>query len=216
MTEHEKMLAGKIYDPFTEGMPEERAKAHLLCKQYNDTSELQTERRNALLHELISELGENIYIQGPIFFDFGSNISIGENSYANFNLTILDEGKVSIGKSVFIGPNVSLLTPIHPMCWQDRNSFFNNKTGVMTNFERTGPITIEDNCWIGGSVTVCGNVTIGFGSVIGAGSVVTRDIPPNSFAAGVPCKVIRRITDEDRLKNHPEIFADPKDISFFE
>ena len=188
----------------------------MLCKQYNDTSELQTEIRNVILRKLIPELGTNVYLQGPIFFDFGSNTSIGENSYANFNLTVLDEGKVSIGKSVFIGPNVSFLTPIHPMCYQDRNSFFNRKTGVMTNLERAGKIIVEDDCWIGGNVTVCGNVTIGSGSVIGAGSVVTRNIPPNSFAAGVPCKVIRSITDDDRMKNHPELFGDSKDMNFFE
>ena len=133
---------------------------------------------------------------------------MGKGSYANFNFTVLDEGKVTIGESVFIGPNVSLLTPIHPLCWQDRNAFFNEKTGVITNLERAGEITIGDNCWIGGSVTVCGGVTIGEGCVIGAGSVVTRDIPPNSLAAGVPCKVIRQITDADRLSAHPEWFAE--------
>lgn len=216
MTEHEKMLAGKIYDPFSEGMPEERERAHFLCKEYNDTFETESERRNAILRELIPDIGENVYLQGPIFFDFGKNISIGDGSYANFNFTVLDEGKITIGKSVFIGPNVSLLTPIHPLCWQDRNSFFNKETQQMTNLERTGSITIGDNCWLGGNITVCGGVTIGSGSVIGAGSVVTRDIPPDSFAAGVPCRVIRAITDADRMKNHPEMFDDPNDMRFFE
>lgn len=215
MTEHEKMLSGKIYDPFSEGMPEERTKAHLLCKKYNETIETESDTRNTILHELIPDLGKNVYLQGPIYFDFGYNISMGDGSYANFNFTVLDEGKVTIGKSVFIGPNVSLLTPIHPLCWQDRNSFLNTETNQTTNLERTGAITIQDNCWLGGNVTICGGVTIGEGSVIGAGSVVTRDIPPNSLAAGVPCKVIRSITDEDRVKNHPEFFADPHDMRFF-
>ncbi len=215
MTEHEKMLAGKIYDPFSEKMPEERERAHFLCKMYNDTFETESEKRNTILRELMPNIGENVYLQGPIFFDFGKNTSIGDMSYANFNFTVLDEGKITIGKSVFIGPNVSLLTPIHPLCWQDRNSFFNKETMQMTNLERTGSITIGDNCWIGGSVTICGSVTIGDGCVIGAGSVVTRDIPPNSFAAGVPCKVIRAITDADRMKNHPEMFDDPNDMRFF-
>ena len=215
MTEHEKMLAGKIYDPFSEGMPEERTRAHLLCKQYNEAFETEIKKRNTILHKLIPDLGKNVYLQGPIFFDFGKNTSIGDGSYANFNFTVLDEGKVKIGKSVFIGPNVSFLTPIHPLCWQDRNCFFNNETGVTTNLEITGPITVEDNCWLGGNVTVCGGVTIGAGSVIGAGAVVTRDIPPDSFAAGVPCKVIRSITEEDKMKNHPEMFADLNDMRFF-
>ncbi len=208
MTEHEKMLAGKIYDPFTEGMPEERTAAHRLCKLYNDTLETETERRREILDELLPNRGENVYLQGPIYFDFGTNTVIGSGSYANFNLTILDEGRVIIGSSVFIGPNVSLLTPIHPLCYSDRNCFVNPKTGVVTNLEYTAPIVIEDNCWIAGNVTVCGGVTIGEGSVIGAGSVVTRDIPANSLAAGVPCRVIRPITEADRLDAHPELTAE--------
>lgn len=216
MTEHDKMFAGKIYDPFSEGMPEERTKAHLLCKQYNDILETESKKRNTILKELIPNIGDNVYLQGPIFFDFGKNTSIGDGSYANFNFTVLDEGKVTIGKSVFIGPNVSLLTPIHPLCWQDRNTFFNKETQKMTNLERAGSITIEDNCWLGGNVTICGDVKIGSGSVIGAGAVVTRDIPPDSFAAGVPCRVIRKITDADRMKNHPEMFDDPNDMRFFD
>ncbi|MBQ9358409.1 MAG: sugar O-acetyltransferase [Abditibacteriota bacterium] len=215
MTEHEKMLAGKIYDPFSENMAEERQRAHLLCKRYNDLPETETEERERILGELLGKAGENVYLQGPLYFDFGVNTAIGSNSYANFNFTVLDEGRVEIGESVFIGPNVSLLTPIHPLCWQDRNSFFNAETGSVTNMERTGAIVIGDNCWIGGSVTVCGGVTIGEGCVIGAGAVVTRDIPPNTFAAGVPCAVIREIGDRDRLRNHPELFADPKDMRFF-
>ena len=123
MTEHEKMLAGKIYDPFTEGMLEERTNAHRLCKLYNDTTETDAQRRKEILNELLPNRGENVYLQGPIYFDFGTNTVIGKDSYANFNFTVLDEGRVSIGSSVFIGPNVSLLTPIHPLCYQDRNSF---------------------------------------------------------------------------------------------
>lgn len=208
MTEREKMFAGKVYDPFTEGMPEQRTRAHQLCRQYNQTTEVDEELRKTILDELMPNRGEGVYLQGPIYFDFGVHISMGKGSYANFNFTVLDEGKVTIGESVFIGPNVSLLTPIHPLCWQDRNAFFNEKTGVVTNLERAGSITIGDNCWIGGSVTICGSVTIGEGCVIGAGSVVTRDIPANSLAVGNPCRVIRPITEADRWVNHPEYYAD--------
>jgi maltose O-acetyltransferase len=207
MTEREKMFAGKVYDPFTEGMPKERTRAHKLCQKYNATFETQTKKRAKILNELMPDRGEGVYIQGPIYFDFGKHISMGKGSFANFNFTVLDEGKVTIGENVFIGPNVSLLTPIHPLRHEDRNAFFNEKTGVVTNLERAGAITIGNNCWISGSVTVCGGVTIGDGCVIGAGSVVTRDIPPNSLAAGVPCRVIREITDDDRLEAHPEWFA---------
>ena len=137
MTEHEKMLAGKIYDPFSEGMAEERAKAHRLCQEYNRTFDTETEKRAEILDELLPDHGEDIYLQGPINFDFGTNTHIGKNSYANVNFTVLDEGNVFIGENVFIGPNVSLLTAIHPLCWEDRNTFFNEKTGCVTNLEYT-------------------------------------------------------------------------------
>ena len=206
MTEHEKMFAGKIYDPFSEGMPEERTRAHLLCQAYNAAAETDFEERERILKELLPDHGKDIYLQGPVYFDFGKNTVIGDGSYANFNFTVLDEGKVTIGKNVFIGPNVSLLTPIHPLRFQERNPFFNETTGRVTNIERAGFITIEDNCWLGGGVTVCPNVHIGEGCVIGAGSVVTRDIPPNSLAVGNPCRVIRPITEEDSIGLHPEYF----------
>ena len=206
MTEHERMLSGKLYDPFSEGMEQERSKAHRLCKLYNDTFDTETEKRQKIIDELLPDHGDNVYLQGPLFFDFGVNIHMGKNSYANFNFTVLDEGRVNIGENVFIGPNVSLYTAIHPLRWQERNTFFNEKTGVVTNLEYTADITIGDICWIGGSVTVCGGVTIGEGSVIGAGSVVTRDIPPNSLAVGVPCKVIRKITEQDKLENKPDLY----------
>lgn len=208
MTEKEKMFSGKVYDPFCEGMPEERTRAHILCKAYNATIDTDEEKRESILKELIPNRGENVYLQGPIYFDFGTHISIGDGSYANFNFTVLDEGKVDIGKNVFIGPNVSIYTPIHPLRFQDRNTFLNKKTGNMTNLERAGSVTIGDNCWIGGNVTVCANVNIGEGCVIGAGSVVTRDIPENSLAVGVPCRVLRLITEDDSLHMHPELFAE--------
>lgn len=208
MTETEKMLAGKIYDPFCEGMPEARCRAHDLCRQYNRTSEDDTEARENILRELMPDHGEGVYLQGPIQFDFGTHIKMGKGSYVNFNFTVLDESYVTIGENVFIGPNCSMLTPIHPLCYEDRNAFFNEKTGNMTNLEYSAPITVGDNCWIGGSVTITAGVTIGSGCVIGAGAVVTRDIPENSLAFGVPCRVIRQITEKDRLSNHPELFAD--------
>ena len=207
MTETEKMFGGLIYDPFSEGMPEARTRAHLLCRMYNGTTESDETRRKEILDELMPDRGEGVYLQGPIYFDFGTHISMGRNSYANFNFTVLDEGRVTIGESVFIGPNVSLLTPIHPLRWQDRNSFFNERTGSVTNLERAGSIVIGDNCWIGGGATVCPGVTIGSGCVIGAGSVVTRDIPDNCLALGNPCRVVREITEADALASHPEWFA---------
>lgn len=206
MREREKMFAGKLYDPFCGNMPEERTNAHRLCKLYNDTTEIEEDKRKIILDELLPNRGENVYLQGPIYFDFGSNITMGDGSYVNFNFTVLDEGKVDIGKNVFIGPNVSIFTPIHPLRYQERNAFFNEKTGNITNLEYAAPVTIGDNCWICGNVTICPGVTIGQGCVIGAGSVVTRDIPKDSLAVGSPCCVIRSITEKDSINLRPELF----------
>ena len=204
MQEKEKMLAGLIYDPADQELTELRQKAHRLSKEYNDRLETDEERVR-LLNELIPNKGVNVYLQGPVQFDYGCFTTIGDNSYANFNSTCLDCCPVKIGSNVFMGPNVSLLTPVHPLRYQDRN-IYERKDGVNTDKEYAKPITIGDNCWIAGNVTVCGGVTIGNGSVIGAGSVVTHSIPDGVFAAGVPCKVIREITESDSLENHPELF----------
>lgn len=199
MNNKERMLLGKIYDPADEELLALRTKAHQLCKEYNDTSELDSKKRNKILLDMGVKLGENTFIQGPIYFDYGCFISIGNNSYANFNLTILDTCPVKIGDNVFIGTGVSIVTPLHPLRYQDRNLYLSEK-GYYTDKEYGKPITIEDNCWIASNVTICGGVTIGEGSVIGAGSVVTRSIPKDSLAFGNPCKVIRTITDKDAIK----------------
>ena len=142
----------------------------------------------------LSELDE--FCKGK---DYGCFISIGENSYDNFNLTILDSCEVKIGNNVFMGTGVSIVTPVHPLTYQERNIFFDKEKGYFTDREYAKPITIEDNCWIASNVTIVGGVTIGEGSVIGAGSVVTRSIPPHSLAFGNPCKVHRKITEKDKM-----------------
>lgn len=199
MTEKEKMLRGMLYDPSDDELAALRAAAHGLSKDYNDTYETEEEKRNKILDALLPHRGENVYIQGPIQFDYGIFTEIGENTYANFNLTCIDCAPVKIGANVFMGPNVSLLTPVHPLRWQERN-LYRKENGKMTDKEYAKPITIGDNCWLAGNVTVCGGVTIGGGCVIGAGSVVTRDIPPGVLAVGVPCRVVREITDEDKME----------------
>lgn len=198
MTEREKMLSGALYLPEDPELKALRANAHRLNNAYNAAAETDAERREAILSELVPERGEGVYLQGPVQFDYGIFTSFGAHSYANFNLTVLDSAPVKIGSFVYMGPNVSLLTAMHPMHPADRR-FFPFAHGI-TDQESAKPITIGDDCWLGGNVTVCGGVTIGSGCVIGAGSVVTRDIPDGVFAAGVPCRVIRKITEEDRLK----------------
>lgn len=200
MSEKEKMLNGELYDPFVKELLDLRVKCHRLCQEYNNTLETETAKRVEILKEMGIKLGKDVYLQGPIYFDYGCFISMGDNSYANFNFTVIDTCKVNIGKNVFIGPGVGLMTAIHPLRYQERNAFMSDK-GYVTDEEYGKPITIKDNCWIASNVTICGGVTIGEGSVIGAGSVVTRSIPKNSFAAGNPCRVIRQITEKDSMKN---------------
>ena len=192
-----RMLSGKIYDPADRELDELRKKGHKLCLEYNNLLEGDPKREEILL-EMGAKLGKNVILAGPIYFDYGCFISIGDYSYANFNLTILDTCPVTIGKNVFMGTGVSIVTPLHPLRYQDRNVFMGEK-GYLTDKEYGKPITIEDNCWIASNVTICPGVVIGEGSVIGAGSVVTRSIPPHSLAFGNPCKVIRQITNNDKI-----------------
>ena len=199
MDNREKMLKGLMYDPFQDGLCEDRTKAHALCQQYNLLRDDQLEEKNKILDELIPNRKEGVYIQGPLYVDYGKYIIIGKNSYMNFNFTALDCSLITIGDNVFIGPNVTLATPVHPLRYQERNIFFNEETKQYTDLEYSKPITIKDNCWIASNVTIIGGVTIGEGCVIGAGSVVTRDIPPHSLAFGNPARVIRKITEEDTV-----------------
>ena len=198
MTEKEKMLNGELYDPSDPELTALREKGSVISKAFNDTTESEVEKRYALLKEWGVTLGENAYIRGSVQFDYGCFTSIGENTFINFNFTCLDCCPVTIGRDVFMGPNVSIMTPVHPLRWQERNAY-RKPDGTLSNQEYAKPVTIEKNCWIGGNVTICGGVTIGEGSVIGAGSVVTRDVPPDTFAAGVPCRVIRPITGADSM-----------------
>ena len=200
MTEKEKMLQGFIYDASDKELVEMRRKSHKLCKLYNDTFEDEEEKRSQIIAELLPDSKKGLYLQGPIQFDYGVFTSFGENCYANFNLVILDWCNVTIGNNVFFGPNCTVATPIHPMCAEERR-IQQKSDGTLFNYEYAKPIVIEDDCWLASNVTVCGGVKIGKGSVIGAGSVVTKDIPENSFAAGNPCRVIRKITDKESVKD---------------
>ena len=196
MTEKEKMLAGMIYDPADKELQHMRTSAHKLCNAYNKLDE-NSARRGTILRRLLPH-GNGVYLQGPIYFDYGHFTTFGKNCYANFNLTVLDCCPVTIGDNVFIGSGVSIVTPVHPLLPTERNMYTNEK-GVLTDKEYAKPIVIGSNCWIASNVTVCGGVTIGEGCVIGAGSVVTRDIPDGVFAAGNPCKVIRKLTEADSI-----------------
>ncbi len=198
MREYDRMIAGELYNPSEPELVALRTRARKLFKRYNDTTEDEQEERQKLLHELFGSHGQFIYCEPPLRFDYGIHTHVGDCFFSNFNFVVLDVAPVNIGKQCFIGPNVSLVTPVHPLVAEDRIMRSTPDGGKM-DYEYAKPITIGDNVWLASNVVVCGGVTIGDNTVIGAGSVVTRDIPANVLAAGNPCRVIRPITEKDRL-----------------
>lgn len=199
MTEKEKMLAGQLYDSSDPELDRLRVKARKLARRYNLTDEDEREEQYEILKELLPNTREMPWMQAPVYFDYGCNTYFGKCCGVNFNFTCLDVGPIHIGDNVLIGPNVTLATPMHPLLPEERNVRL-REDGSVYNLEYAKPIVIESDCWLASNVVVCGGVTIGEGSVIGAGSVVTRDIPPHSLAAGNPCRVIREITEKDRME----------------
>lgn len=183
MNEKEKMLAGELYNPMLDGLPDERTHAKKMCYEYNQLSPEEKDEKKALIMNLFGKTGKSFTIEPFLQCDYGYNIEIGENFYSNHNLVILDCMKVRFGNNVFIGPNCGFYTAEHPIDYVLRNS------GV----EFAKPISVGNNVWIGGNVTVIGGVTIGDNVVIGAGSVVTKDIPSNTVAAGNPCKILKNL-----------------------
>lgn len=184
VTEKEKMLRGMIYDANNDpALIAERLECKELCRDYNDLRPKEIAARENLLHRIIGNIGGSILIEQPFYCDYGYNISVGKNFYANFNLIILDEAPVKFGDNVFIAPNCGFYTAGHPIDPVERNK----------GMEYAKPINVGNNVWIGAGVTVLPGVSIGDNCVIGAGSVVTRDIPACSVAVGNPCKVIKSI-----------------------
>lgn len=188
MTQKERMIANLPYKAWMDGLSEERLENKKRIYQYNHLPPEQWNEQVDLLKRILGKTGDEVYIEPPFHCDYGYNIEVGENFYANYNLVILDVGKVRIGKNVMFAPNVSIYTAGHPVHPDSRNS----------GYEYGIDITIGDNVWIGGNVCVLPGVKIGDNVVIGAGSVVTKDLPDNVIAAGNPCRVIRKITQEDR------------------
>lgn len=203
ITEYEKMLEGDIYNQADMSIVLRLAKGIRLCTKLNRTSMIRQSKRNRIVKKLFGYVGgEPYYVASPLYVQYGENVSIGKNFVSNFNLVLLDNGKIDIGDNVMIAPNVTLTTALHSMVADERRVFVSPKdflSGHRGNYEYTKPIKIEDGVWICSNVTVCPGVTIGKNSVIGAGSVVTKDIPENVLACGVPCKVVREITDRDKI-----------------
>lgn len=207
MREEEKIKAGILFNPADSELKAIKLKTHNLNVDYNNTHENEVEKRTKILSEIIGEFGDGGFIQGPIAFHYGKHTKIGKNFFGNFNLTVQDDAEVTIGDNCDFGPNVTIVTPIHPMLPNERQKIL-TADGTEKPLCYAKPVHIGNNCWFGASVTVCPGVTIGDNCVIGAGSVVTKDIPSDSFAAGVPCRIIRKITESDSMKYKPEILAD--------
>jgi maltose O-acetyltransferase len=183
------MLSGEVYDDLTRELIEARARAVVLTDDYNKSFGQSNEVREAILRQLLKSVGSGAYFE-PIFrCEFGFNISVGKRFYANFDCIILDGGKVQIGDYVLFGPRVGIYTSNHAIDAEERAA------GACY----AKPVTIGNRVWIGGGVNINQGVTIGDNSIVGAGSVVTKDVPSNVIAAGVPCRVIRSITEVDRV-----------------
>ena len=195
MKQHERALAGKLFDAHSQELIDLKHKTHLLCQKYNTMTEDDPDR-NLLIRKFIGEIGEEFYFQGPIQFNYGCNTKIGENFFANFNLTVLDDGPVIIGDHVMIGPNVSIMASSHPLIYKEREEL-QYEDGHTSMSEYAPPVRIGSHVWIACGVIICAGVTIGDGAVIGAGSVVVQDIPSGYLACGVPCRPIRKITEKD-------------------
>lgn len=184
-TEKQKMLDGELYDALDKQLADDRTRTRLLIKRLNDTAEDQTQLRAEILRELIPDAGDGLWIQPPFYCDYGYNMMVGEKVFFNFNCVVLDVTYVQIGSRTLFGPNVQIYTATHPMDYKQRAS----------GLEYAKPIKIGEDVWVGGSTIICPGVSIGDRTIIGAGSVVTRDIGSDVFAAGNPCKVIRKLQE---------------------
>lgn len=200
MTEYEKMHNGMIYDCLTEELGKVQKNSHRLCEEYNRLGVDDGEAKEKLLKQLFpkDDFGAFRVMETPIFIDNNKEITIGKNFYSNIHFSFIGGNTAQIGDNVFIGPYCTLATGIHSLIAEERRISF-DEDGTAHDFEYGKPIRIGDDVWLASNVTVCGGVTIGSGSVIGAGSVVTRDIPAGVLAAGNPCRVIRKITEEDSM-----------------
>lgn len=187
--EKEKMLSERLYQSSDADLQAERVAARNRTQMYNETSAGEEDKRKQLLADLFQSVGAGAYVEPPFRCDYGSNISVGENFYANFDCVMLDVAKIKIGNNVLLGPRVNIYTACHPIYAPVRN----------TGLEYAKEVWIGDDVWIGGNVTINPGVHIGNNVVIGSGSVVTGDIPDGVVAAGNPCRIIRRISESDKI-----------------
>ncbi|OQV19767.1 putative maltose O-acetyltransferase [Hypsibius exemplaris] len=182
VTETEKLVSGELYNCMDQALVNGRAFAKVCMQTLNTSDPLDINTRNKATLDLLGTKGENVWIEPPFFCDYGSNIHLGTATYLNFNCTFLDGAPIRIGARCFLAPNVSIYTATHPI-----------EPRARSISEYSKPVTIGDDCWIGGCSIILPGVTIGDCSVVGAGSVVTKDVPPYTVVAGNPAKKIKDV-----------------------
>ena len=200
MTMKDRICQGKLFTDNCEGMPKERTNAKKLQQKFNNSDPENVAGRMALLAQILGKPAF-AWVEPPFYFCYGKHITLGKGTYINFNCNFIDDGEIRIGDRVMFGPAVTIATvglPIDP---------------DLREYMYCDPVTIGDNCWIGGGAVICPGVTIGENTVIGAGSVVTKDIPANVVAAGNPCKVIRPIDERDKQFYYKDRPITPEDLA---
>lgn len=188
MTEKERMISGELYIANDEELSIMNIKSRELLDEFNQTKFMDFEKGTAIIKKLFGSVGENININKPFYCDYGVNIHVGDNFYANFDCLILDANKVTIGDNVFFTPRVNIYTAGHPI----------DKDARKSQLKFGKEVKIGNDVWIGGNVIINPGISIGSNVVIGSGSVITKDVPSDVVEAGNPCKVIRAITDDDK------------------
>lgn len=189
MTDKEKLHSGEIYYPSGDEIMTEQLGYVNKLYDFNMTRPTELDKREEMLREMFAEIGENCYIEPPLHSNWGGHhVHFGNNVYANFNLTLVDDTHIFVGDCTMIGPNVTIATAGHPILPELREKAY----------QFNQPVHIGRNCWLGAGVVVLPGITIGDNSVIGAGSIVTKDIPANVVAVGNPCRVLREISEHDR------------------
>ena len=196
-SQKERMIAGEFYNPNDKELILARVRARMLADRFNRTKAWNIPYRTRLIKKMFPNGADGAFFEPNIRIEYGFNVKFGKNFYMNFDCQLLDVAPIEIGDNVIFGPRVTVATPMHPFVSEER-AISTYSDGVH-DWEYARPVKIGDNVWVASSATICGGVTIGSDTVIAAGSVVTRDIPSGVLAAGVPCKVIRPITDADRL-----------------
>lgn len=203
MTFYENMKSGELYDCSAQAMPEELLEKLSQCKEllfdFNHSRPSEIEKREEILRNVFAEMGENCYIEPPFYANWGCHMHVGKQFYANFNLTVVDDADIYIGDYVMIAPNVTIATGTHPIAPELRERAYQYNL----------PVHIGNRVWIGAGAVILPGVTVGDNTVIGAGSVVTKDIPAGVVAVGNPCRVLRKISEQDY-----EVYAKDRKIEF--